>query len=354
MKVLTSIFIALFFSLTVLTSYASEEPRLVSVVEVQNRPLSPKVNVIGSVHSRQSAELTSGVDGRIEWVQEAGTNVKEGEVVARLEKTRLLLAKEKQQAQIQHSKVSHQRLIREFNRLKALRKSQHVSEAQIDEAQSQRDLAKANLTLAKVRLKEINDELNRTDVKAPFSGIITQRYHQKGEDIGRAKAIVAITDPEHLEIRLHAPLKHSKRVRVGDVLKVYHSEGEFSASIRSLIPVSDVRSQTFEIRLNLPLGIEDNFSVGELISLALPIAPQTLTTLVPRDAVVLRSKGAFVFKINEQDKAIKVKVELGDGDGDWIAVKGDIYNKDRVVIRGAETLQDGQLVNAKVERKQST
>ncbi|WP_133407952.1 efflux RND transporter periplasmic adaptor subunit [Parashewanella tropica] len=354
MNVFTSLAFTAALSLTALTAFADEQPRLVSVVEVQNRPLSPKINVIGSVHSRQSAELTAGVDGRLEWVQEAGSHIKEGEVVARIEKTRLLLAKEKQQAQVQHSKVSFQRLSREFNRLKALRESQHVSEAQIDEAQSQRDLAKANLTLAKVRLKEIVDELNRTDVKAPFSGIITQRFHQKGEDIGRSKAILAMTDPEHLEIRLHAPLKHSKRVKVGDSLKVYHSDGEFTASIRSLIPVSDVRSQTFEIRLNMPLGIADNLSVGELISLALPIAPQTLTTLVPRDAVILRSKGAFVFKINEQDKAVKVKVELGDGDGDWIAVKGDIHKKDRVVIRGAETLQDGQLVNFKIDKKQSS
>ena len=324
--------------------YAEQAEKLVNVVEVQNRPLSPKINVIGSVHSRQSAELTAGIDGKLEWVQEAGTIVKQGDVIARIEQTRLLLDKAKQQAQIEHDIVSVKRLEREYKRLDKLRESNHASETQMDDAKSQRDLAKANLKLARLQLEVIEDDIRRTELRAPFSGIITQRLRQAGEDISRSSSIVSITDPEKLEVRLHAPLRHSKRVAIGDELKIYHNGGDFVAKVRSLIPVSDVRSQTFEMRLNLPSGIEDNFSVGELVSLALPIAPKKLTTLVPRDAVVLRSDGSYIFKVDTENKAHKISVELGDGDGEWIAVNGDIKAQDKVVIRGAETLQEGQLV----------
>ncbi|RYV01078.1 efflux RND transporter periplasmic adaptor subunit [Shewanella sp. OPT22] len=345
MKLKIIIFVGLLFTQTVI---AAEQPaKLVSVVEVQNRPISPKINVIGSVHSRQSAALTAGIEGKLEWVQEAGNFVKQGEVVAKIEQTRLLLDKAKQQAQIEHDKVSLKRLEREHQRLAALNESNHASETQMDDAKSQRDLAKANLKLTKLQLQVIEDDIRRTELRAPFSGIITQRLKQAGEDISRSTPITSITDPEKLEVRLHAPLRHSKRVKVGDELKVYHNGGEFIATVRSLIPVSDVRSQTFEMRLNLPLGIEGSFSVGELISLALPIAPKKLTTLVPRDAVVLRSNGAFVFIIDAKNKAHKVTVELGDGDGEWIAVNGELSPENKVVIRGAETLQEGQLVKDK-------
>ncbi|QYJ93875.1 efflux RND transporter periplasmic adaptor subunit [Shewanella spartinae] len=318
--------------------------RLVQVVQVENRALSPKIMVIGSVHSRNYAELTAGIEGKLEWVIEAGTLVKAGEVVARIEKTRLELQKAQQEAQIEYETVGLSRLNRELKRLQKLMANKNASETELDKARSDRDLAAANLKLAQIKLKMILDDIARTQVKAPFAGIITARQRQAGEDISRAESIVAITDPDNLEIRLHAPLKHSRRVKVGDELRVYHGLGEFSAQIRSLIPVSDVRSQTFEARIDLPLERQDMLNVGELVSLALPIAPKQLTTLVPRDAVVLRSAGAFVFKIDESNKAVKVAVELGDGEGEWIAVKGELSDSDQVVIRGAETLQDGQQV----------
>lgn len=332
--------------LTTKSSQAADEapPRLVSVVQVEKRAISPKIMVIGSVHSRHSAELTPGVAGKLIWVQEAGIRVKAGDVVAKLEQTRLKLELAQQQAQIERERVTLKRLKREFKRLTQLIVNKHASQTELDKAETDRDMAKANLKLAEIKLKLILDDLSRTEIKAPFNGIITSRLHQSGEDIARAEAILTMTDPDKLEIRVHAPLKHSKRVKLGDTLRVYHNSGEFEAQIRSLIPVSDIRSQTFEARIDLPLEMQDAFSVGELTSLALPIAQKRLTTLVPRDAVVLRSTGAHVFKVDSENKAIKVEVTLGDGSGDWIAVTGNIDDQDSVVIRGAETLQDGQQV----------
>jgi RND family efflux transporter MFP subunit len=326
---------------------AEAPPVLVSVKPVQNRPLSPKIMLVGSIHSRSQAELTSGIDGRLAWVQEPGTHVVQGGIVARIEQTQLLLQKAQQEAQIEYENVALIRLGREFERLVKLIASKSASETELDKARSDRDLAAASLKLAQIKLRMIQDSLDRSEVRAPFGGIITARLHQAGEDIGRSVVIVQMTDPDDLEIRLHAPLKHSRRVQVGDELKIYHTEGEFTANIRSLIPVSDVRSQTFEARIDLPAAMGEHFSVGELISLALPIAPKQLTTLVPRDAVILRSSGAYVFKIDSDNKAVKTQVTLGDGEGEWIAVQGELADADSVVVRGAETLQDGQQVTLK-------
>lgn len=330
------------------TAIAADSPtepaHLVSTAQAEKRAISPIMMVIGSVHSRQNAKLTAGVEGRLTWVQEAGVHVQAGDVVAKLEQNRLKLEQAQQLALIEREQVTLKGISREAERLKQLIGSNHASQTELDKAQTSEDMAQSNLKLAKIKLAMIMDDIKRTEIKAPFSGIITARYHQIGEDISRSNAIVSITDPENLELRVHAPLKHSKQVRVGDKLRIYHAGGEFEASIRSLIPVSAVRSQTFEARVDIPLEIQDAFSVGELVSLALPIAQKQATILVPRDAIVLRSSGAHLFKINSENKAVKVDITLGDGVGEWIAVQGDVNEHDSVVVRGAETLKAGQQV----------
>ncbi|MBT1446114.1 efflux RND transporter periplasmic adaptor subunit [Shewanella sp. JM162201] len=344
---------ALVLLLGTLSNAWAEDERTVGVKTVEQRPLSPKLMVIGTVHSRSVAELTSGVSGKLQWVQEPGERVMAGDTVARLDDTQLKLQLAEQQALVEREQISLSRLERNLSRLERLAGSQSISRTELDDTRSDRDLANSNLTLAKVRLDIIRDNLRRTELKAPFSGIVIERRHQSGEDIGPAEPVLTITDPDHLELRLHAPLKHSRRVSIGDSLKVYHAQGEFSARIRSLIPVSDVRSQTFEARLDLPADMAGNINIGELVSLALPIAPATLTTLVPRDALVLRSSGVAVFRVGADNTAERIPVTLGDGEGPWIAVEGELSAGDQVVVRGAETLSDGMKLKIKDDKPQT-
>jgi len=66
--------------------------------------------------------------------------------------------------------------------------------------------------------------------------------------------------------------------------------------------------------------------------------------LVPRDALMLRANGTYVFSVNEQAQANKISVRVGQGIGDWISVTGDLSLEDKVIVRGGERLQDGQKV----------
>ncbi len=66
---------------------------------------------------------------------------------------------------------------------------------------------------------------------------------------------------------------------------------------------------------------------------------------IPRDAIVLRAEGHYVFRISGENKAQKVMVEVGEGSRDWVSVQGELNEGDWVAIRGVERLQDGQQVS---------
>jgi hypothetical protein len=102
-----------------------------------------------------------------------------------------------------------------------------------------------------------------------------------------------------------------------------------------------VRSQTFEAHIDLPASARNSWTVGQLVSVAVPIRARASTIAVPRDALVLRHDGSFVFRINQENVAERIAVEIGDSSGDMVAVSGALLKGDRVAIRGAENLTDG-------------
>ncbi len=87
------------------------------------------------------------------------------------------------------------------------------------------------------------------------------------------------------------------------------------------------------------------WTVGESVRLSMPTAAAKEVLTVPRDALILRREGAFVFRIDAESKAERVNVITGLGAGNLIEIIGDINAGDRVVTRGAERLNTGMAVD---------
>jgi RND family efflux transporter MFP subunit len=192
------------------------------------------------------------------------------------------------------------------------------------------------------------------DVRAPFSGVVIDRSRRSGEEVARGEILGHLTDIEHLEVRAFVPLKHLPRTAAGQAIDVFATDAAYTGSIRSLVPTGDVRSQTFEARIDLPSDATRDWTVGQLVSVAIPIRARELALAVPRDALVLRQNGSFVFRINAENKAEQIKVEIDDSAGELVAVRGNLTEGDRVAIRGAENLSEGADVRILVSESMSS
>ncbi|BDX07013.1 efflux RND transporter periplasmic adaptor subunit [Planctobacterium marinum] len=172
---------ALVSSLVCFSSSAQTPPaKPVNVGVVEKSVFVPTVDIVGSIYSRNNVQLTAGVGGRLEFVAEPGTYLVEGDTVARIDQLPLQLQQAEQEAEIKREQINIKYLAREVDRLKNLRESNSASAFQLDQTQSQYDLAQADLEIAKLRLRQINDQLSRAVVKAPFDGVITDRIREAG------------------------------------------------------------------------------------------------------------------------------------------------------------------------------
>jgi RND family efflux transporter MFP subunit len=323
-------------------SFAQQMPAsAVQISTVSRTEVAPTVAVPGTVYSRNEVQITAGVAGQLVMVAEPGTVVDKGDFVARIDKQSLRLQRAEQEALLERAQINIRQLESQLRRQKELAASSLVSEFELEQTEANRDLALSDANIIDVRIRQIDDLLQRADIRAPFSGVVIDRSRRAGEEVARGEVLGQMTDIEHLEVRAFVPLKHLPRTAAGQVIDILATEAAHTGTIRSLVPTGDVRSQTFEARIDLPSNAARDWTVGQLVSVAIPIRARQLALAVPRDALVLRQNGSFVFRINAENKAEQVKVEIGDSSGDLVTVRGDLAEGDRIAIRGAENLRPG-------------
>ena len=314
---------------------------VVQVASVSLTELAPTVAVPGTIYSRNDVQITAGVPGQIQMVKEPGTFLDKGDTVAQIDNRTLLLQRAEQEALLQRAQINVRRLENQLRRQIELGGSNLVSEFELEETQANRDLAISDENITKVRIRQIDDQIQRADIRAPFSGVVISRSHRAGEDVSRGEVLAQMTDIQNMEVRAFVPLKHLPRTVVGDPIDIFAAKLRFEGQIRALVPTGDIRSQTFEALIDLPQIASADWTVGQLVSVAIPIRAREVSLTVPRDALVLRSDGEYVFRINAENKAERIRVEIGDSSGSLVAVSGELMAGDRVAIRGAENLTEG-------------
>ncbi len=346
MRTLTCLVAPLALPLLALTASAqpSAPPSPVAVESVVFTEVVPTVPITGTVFSRNDVQITAAIDGELLFVAEPGTRVVAGDVIARIDPTQLDLQLLELEAQRTRATAQLAYLDTQLERFENLLTSNSAARNEYDETRSNRDVAASDLRIAESRLAQTRDQLGRAEVRAQFGGVITARERREGETVARGTVLGRITDTTQLEVRVLAPLHHSGRVQAGDELKLFGYESTFTGVVRAVVPPVDARTQAMELRIDLPAAALDYWTLGQLVSAAVPLRSAHASLAVNRDALILRQEGTFVYRLRDDGTAQRVAVRTGESAGELVAVDGELAEGDRVVVRGGETLRDGQAV----------
>ena len=317
-------------------------PALVKISVAQEMEMSPTTLLPGTVVSRDDAKIAAEVDGRLIEVAEIGTTVHRNDPLARIDDRELLLEQAESKAVSIREETELSFANQELKRLQGLVEKGLVSSSQLDQARSTRDAARAELQAAQAKLDLINDRITRTIVRAPFDGVVTQRYRRVGEHVEEGVQVLRLVNPNAVEVQVRVSANNLPFTPIGKTILVQGNPSTtVTSSIRSVVPVGDDVSRLYDVRLNLNDNI---WPAGTTVRVAMPTAEARQVTAIPRDALVLRTNGITVFKVDDQNKAVKVAVTTGIASKDMIEVIGEIQPGDRVVIRGNERLLPGSSV----------
>ena len=334
----------LFFTHASSVTFAAESLKPVKVANVIAMPMAAKTQLNATLYSRSHIPITASLNGRVDFLAEPGDYVNQGDNIALMDLLPIQLRQAEQKAQITRANIHLTYIKNELSRLDELRKTQATSQFQLDQMRSEYDLATADLEISQLKLAQISDQLTRGTIKAPFSGVITERLIRAGSDVNRGDVLLRLLDTENLEARLFVPIKYLAFVNKGQQLTINASGQTTQAVIAAKIPRADPRSQTFEVRLNIPKRLNEYWAAGQLVSISVPTQKAKPSLTVPRDALIVRRTGSYVIKVASDNSVLKTAVIVGKGDKDRVAVTGKLTHGDKIAIRGAERLSDGDKV----------
>ncbi|MFV7563268.1 efflux RND transporter periplasmic adaptor subunit [Aeromonas sp. PS2Canimalfood6] len=322
---------------------AQAQSKMVTLAEVAQGEAGASIWVSGTVASRQQAALSAEVSGRVEWVAEFGSRVKAGDELLRLDGATLRLSLEQARAE-QAREASNLRYARaEFQRLERLHQQKSASQSQYDKARYDVEQAELAEQLARVQVRQIEEQLRRSRIFAPFDGVVNEHFVQPGEHVDEGEQALELVNPDEPDIRLRAPIAWAQQLAAQTRLRVEGEQLSSHAVYYQRAASADPKSRLIELRLKPEAG---TFIIGSPVRVALPMGERQ-TMLLPRDALVLGTEGSVVYQVEKSGADLKVNrvpVTVLFGDSREVAVSGALKQGDKVVVRGAGSLQDGDKV----------
>lgn len=352
---------------------APPQVRAVAVRQVQLGGGATVLNASGYVTARRRATVSSKVTGRVlEVLIEEGMQVRQGQVLARLDDANARVNLELAQAEIaaartavQETRVRLHEAELVLDRVRTLSQREIVSQAELDTAQAEVDSLKAHIdqqleqtTVAERRAALWQQEIADREIRAPFAGVVVSKDAQPGEMISPVSAgggftrtgIGTIVDMDSLEIEVDVNESYINRVAAGQqveaVLDAY-PDWKIPARVIAIVPTADRQRATVKVRIGfaeldariLPdMGVKVAFREGQEAA-----AAERSALAIPRQALREHDGQDVVFVLREGTLERRA-VRLGEVRADEAFVIDGLAAGEKVVVEGPEILADGMAV----------
>jgi RND family efflux transporter MFP subunit len=206
----------------------------------------------GAVRAREDAVLSARATGQIKRIRvQVGDRVKAGQVLAEMDAVNAQIALQNAKAAERLAAARLEEASRELDRAKQVFEGGAMPQAQLDQAVTGRDVAAAQLDQAKAGLGQAEQAVQDTLVTAPFAGVITGKFKNAGDTVTLmpVSPIVALTDVDHLELRLAVPESLEPAIAEGQRVQGTTTPGgkAFQAKVRVKSAVVDPATRTVEV-----------------------------------------------------------------------------------------------------------
>ncbi len=304
---------------------------LVEIVLASRQNSSVEQTITGTLQAIRSVRIINQVPGLLTALPVyPGDVVKQGQTLLKLDDNLLKAEMHKAQATLNQTKV-------DYRRLKDLAPRNLASESEVAQARTLNEIAEADLHLKQT-------EFTHSTIKAPISGIISQRLAEPGDVIPLHSHLLTLIDTSSLKAEIQLSELLLPLIKMGSRVEITIdalADQTFNGTIKRIYPVIDqnTRRGTIEVILSpVPAGA----LAGQFCRVKI-ITQSKSRLMIPYDTIRHDKKGAFVFVL-EGDTAQRVNITTGIQHDEYIEVLSGLVDQQAVITKGLFGIKDNMKV----------
>ena len=320
-------------------------PENVVVVKAQELRTGPTLS--GTIEAERSATVRAEIPAAvIETFAEPGQRVPAGAIVARLDATAIRDQALSGQAAVATAENAYDIAKRELQRAEALEKAGAIATRDLERARNGELAARTQLANARAMNSNAQNTLAKTQLRAPFAGVISARQVNAGDVVSPGREIFTVVDPTTLRLEASVPAEALASVRVGlpvEFTVAGYGTQRFIGRVSRVNPTAD--PATRQVRIIATIPNSGQTLVGGLFAEG-RVASETRTApTVPINAVDERGVRPSVMRI-KNGKVERVEIELGlrDMQTEMVEARTGVTPGDTILLGTARGLTPGTTV----------
>jgi membrane fusion protein (multidrug efflux system) len=335
----------------VLSIASADRSPLVIVSTAKTDTVIQQVPLTGTVTSARISRVSTEVSGQVEAVNvEVGDRVETGAALIELDREIEQLVVVALQASIRQASAELADAKRRYQDARRLREQKNISENELRLREAEVEVDGAMLKQKQAELQRQQARVERHTLRAPFSGLISERLTEAGEWIEPGRPVLTLVAIDELRIEFRVPQEFYSGINPQSTLSVTLDalpELEFDGTIDAVVPVSDPSSRTFLIHVKVDSG-DARLTPGMSVHGKLNLTTGRQGVVISRDAILRYPDGRVtVWVINpgsEPPTVSEKRVTTGHSFDGLITIREGVRAGDVIVVRGNEFLQEGQQV----------
>jgi len=308
-------------------------PPIVDVMIAEKRGLTSELELNGSILSNEFVELMPETNGRLVYLNvPEGKVVQAGTVIARINDADLQAQLKKTQVQLEIAELTEQRLAK-------LLAVNGVNQADYDMALNQVNSLKADLDITQALI-------DKTVIKAPFTGRVGLRQVSNGAYVTTSTVIATMQETSQLKVDFNVPEEYSEYLKIGTVVDVVvdkRGTGDnerVTARIIAIEPQVDISSRNIVVRAMLS---KTDASPGSFAKVYLKLGEMRKSIQIPTNSIIPEAKSKKVIRV-KSGKAESVAIETGVRQSSMVEVLSGIDEGDTIVVSGVLFARPGRAV----------
>ncbi len=316
------------------------------IITVQTSSVSSGPVVTGSVQPERRADLRAEVSAVVlQVLKENGDPVKRGDVIVKLDETAIRDSLNSAEASARAAGQALDQANRQVERMKTLRASGMTSAQAMDDAEVRRNNASSEVAAARSRAALARQQIARTQVRAPFDGIVSDRKVSAGDTASVGKELVKVIDPSSMRFEGRVSADRIAAVKVGQQVNFRingYANQEFRGVVKRVDPAANEVTRQVEVLVGFAPGSAQP-RVSGLYGEGRIEAESSSAVTLPEGAVVKAGDKAYSWRL--KGNALN-KAELAIGPRDtrtgFYEVRGGLAVGDVVLRNPNSSLKDGQ------------